>query len=136
MTRPHVFLAGADKLDDTVMPNATHTYVWEVRERSGPGPADSSSVVWMYHSHHLEVIDTVSGLYGAIIVSRKVCPLRQRQPPTHHCHTYPCRTLTARSGSIGVTVSACALHGFPLNACQVELVTPAECSLRFWRQIT
>ncbi|CAL8466619.1 g6155 [Coccomyxa elongata] len=63
--------SGADKLDDSVMPNATHTYVWEVRDRSGPGPADASSVVWMYHSHHQEVIDTVSGLYGAIIVSRK-----------------------------------------------------------------
>ncbi len=68
-----VSLAGADKLDDSVVPNATHTYVWEVRDRSGPGPADASSVVWMYHSHHQEVIDTVSGLYGAIIVSRKVC---------------------------------------------------------------
>ncbi len=64
--------AGADKADDSVEPNGTHLYTWEVRERSGPGPADPSSVVWMYHSHHWEVADTVSGLYGAMIISRKV----------------------------------------------------------------
>ena len=66
-------------------PNATCTYVWEVRERSGPGPADFSSLVWMYHSHHAEVQDSVSGLYGGMIVSRKarlasycVAPMRFR----------------------------------------------------------
>ena len=69
-----VLAAGADKADDSVAPNATYKYVWEVRERSGPGPADPSSVVWMYHSHRAEVQDTISGLYGAMIVSRKASP--------------------------------------------------------------
>jgi hephaestin len=66
---------GADKLDDSVMPNVTYTYVWDVLERSGPGPADLSSTVWMYHSHHQEIEDTISGLYGLMIVSRRVWPL-------------------------------------------------------------
>lgn len=67
-----VLLAGADKADDSVPPNGTYLYTWEVRARSGPGPADPSSIVWMYHSHHQEVVDTVSGLYGAMIISRRV----------------------------------------------------------------
>ena len=61
------------------MPNTTYTYVWEVRERSGPGPRDPSSVVWMYHSHRAEVQDTISGLYGAMIVSRKARRQRTRR---------------------------------------------------------
>lgn len=64
--------AGADKLDDGVKEGVVYRYVWDVLERSGPGPADASSVVWMYHSHHQEVKDTISGLYGAMIISRRV----------------------------------------------------------------
>jgi len=63
---------GADKLDDSVRLNQTYTYTWEVRERSGPGPKDPSSVVWIYHSHHSEVQDTITGLYGAMIISGQV----------------------------------------------------------------
>ena len=57
----------------------TYTYTWEVRDRSAPGPKDPSSVVWMYHSHHSEVQDTNTGLYGAMIISAKV-PLPQQGP--------------------------------------------------------
>ena len=64
--------AGADKLDDSVRKGQTYTYMWEVRDRSAPGPKDPSSVVWMYHSHHSEVQDTNTGLYGAMIISAKV----------------------------------------------------------------
>jgi FtsP/CotA-like multicopper oxidase with cupredoxin domain len=53
------------------MPNASHTYEWYVTERAGPTPQDPSSIVWFYHSHVDETLDTNSGLVGAIIVSRK-----------------------------------------------------------------
>lgn len=65
-------LAGAEKLDDSVRKGQTYTYTWQVRDRSGPGPKDPSSVVWMYHSHHSEVQDTNTGLYGAMIISGQV----------------------------------------------------------------
>ena len=62
-----------DKMDDSVPPGATYTYVWAVPERAGPGPMDGSSVMWMYHSHVNEVRDIDSGLMGVIIVtSRKM----------------------------------------------------------------
>ena len=54
-----------------VPPGQTHTYVWEVPERAGPGPNDPSSIVWLYHSHANEPRDVESGLIGVIIVTRK-----------------------------------------------------------------
>ena len=65
--------SGKDKMDDSVPPGATYTYVWSVPARAGPGPMDGSSVMWMYHSHVNEVRDIDAGLMGAIIVtSRKM----------------------------------------------------------------
>ena len=61
----------AKKVDDDVAPGSTHTYVWEVPERAGPGPMDPSSVMWMYHSHVDEPGDTNAGLMGPIIVTGK-----------------------------------------------------------------
>jgi hephaestin len=63
--------SGAQKADDAVAPGKVFTYKWEVRERSGPGPNDMSSVFWMYHSHTDEVADTYSGLIGPMIVTAK-----------------------------------------------------------------
>jgi hephaestin len=63
--------AGKDKADDAVPPFGTHTYVWHVPERAGPGPGDASSVMWMYHGHTDEVADSYSGLVGPIIVTRR-----------------------------------------------------------------
>jgi FtsP/CotA-like multicopper oxidase with cupredoxin domain len=60
---------GADKDDDSVPQGGTHTYVWRVPERAGPGPMDPSSVMWMYHSHTDEVADTYAGLMGVIVVT-------------------------------------------------------------------
>lgn len=40
-------------------------------ERAGPGPADPSSMMWMYHSHWDETADTYAGLAGAIIITDK-----------------------------------------------------------------
>ena len=61
----------ADKSDDAVQPGEVQVYLWPVPERAGPGPADPSSLVWLYHSHTDRVKDTNAGLIGAIIVTRR-----------------------------------------------------------------
>jgi manganese oxidase len=63
--------AGADKADDAVPPHGTFTYLWLVPERAGPGDMDTSSVMWMYHSHTDEVADTYSGLIGVMEITRR-----------------------------------------------------------------
>ncbi|MGH7573049.1 MAG: multicopper oxidase domain-containing protein, partial [Gemmatimonadota bacterium] len=55
---------GRDTLDDAVPPGGTHTYVWPVPERAGPGPGDPTSVAWLYHSHASSPRDTNAGLIG------------------------------------------------------------------------
>jgi len=62
---------GPDKLDDYVDPGANYTYHWQVPERAGPGPADPSSIVWLYHSHVDSPRDTNTGLVGAMIITRR-----------------------------------------------------------------
>ncbi|MCG8555606.1 MAG: multicopper oxidase domain-containing protein [Proteobacteria bacterium] len=59
----------AQRADDIVMPGDTFTYEWEVPESAGPGPRDTSSVVWLYHSHVDTVADINAGLAGAIVVT-------------------------------------------------------------------
>jgi hephaestin len=54
-----------------VPPGKTHTYVWQVPERAGPGPTDPSSVMWLYHSHADEPTDVESGLVGVMVITRK-----------------------------------------------------------------
>ncbi|MGH7571927.1 MAG: multicopper oxidase domain-containing protein, partial [Gemmatimonadota bacterium] len=49
----------------------THTYVWPVPERAGPGPGDPTSVAWLYHSHASSPRDTNAGLIGAILVTAR-----------------------------------------------------------------
>lgn len=63
--------AAADKANSIVPPGETHTYTWQVPERAGPGPADGSSVVWLYHSHVNEQRDVNSGLIGPIIITAR-----------------------------------------------------------------
>jgi hephaestin len=60
---------GGNKADDAVPPGRRFDYRWQVPERAGPGPADGSSVFWMYHSHTDEVADNYAGLMGPIIVT-------------------------------------------------------------------
>ena len=62
--------SGSDKDDDAIAPGDTYTYRWQVPVRSGPGPEDPSSVVWLYHSHVNSPADTNTGLVGALIVTR------------------------------------------------------------------
>ena len=54
-----------------IAPGGTHTYLWQVPERAGPGPNDPSSLVWLYHSHNDEPRDTDAGLIGTIIITKK-----------------------------------------------------------------
>jgi FtsP/CotA-like multicopper oxidase with cupredoxin domain len=63
--------SGSDKADDGVPPGGTHTYVWPVPDRAGPGPMDGSSVMWMYHSHVDEVRDINTGLFGPMIITAR-----------------------------------------------------------------
>jgi len=60
---------GADKRDDEVASGHRVTYTWKVPERAGPGPADGSSVMWMYHGHTDEVADTYAGLLGPMVIT-------------------------------------------------------------------
>jgi manganese oxidase len=53
-----------------VSPGQTHTYVWNVPERAGPGEDDGSSVVWLYHSHNWEPRDVNAGLIGPLVITR------------------------------------------------------------------
>lgn len=71
---------GADKADGGVPPGATHTYIWQIPERSGPGPNDPSSVFWLYHSHSDELRDVASGLFGVIVVTRRGMALADGRP--------------------------------------------------------
>ena len=61
--------SGNDKADDGVLPGQTHTHTWFVNETAGPGPSDPSSIVWLYHSHVNEPVDTYAGLIGTIIIT-------------------------------------------------------------------
>jgi FtsP/CotA-like multicopper oxidase with cupredoxin domain len=54
-----------------VPPGETHTYVWNVPERAGPGDDDGSSVVWLYHSHNWEPKDVNAGLIGPMVITRR-----------------------------------------------------------------
>ncbi|MFN2537734.1 MAG: multicopper oxidase domain-containing protein [Mycobacteriales bacterium] len=49
----------------------TVTYTWEAAGRSGPGPMDGDSAVWMYHSHADEIGDVYAGLSGFLVVTAK-----------------------------------------------------------------
>ncbi|KAH0630885.1 hypothetical protein JD844_004213 [Phrynosoma platyrhinos] len=55
----------------TAKPGEIVTYQWEVPERSGPGPNDSTCVSWIYYSRVDPVKDLFSGLVGALKVCRK-----------------------------------------------------------------
>ncbi|HKQ86949.1 MAG TPA: multicopper oxidase domain-containing protein, partial [Candidatus Acidoferrales bacterium] len=72
--------SGADKQDGAVPPGTTHTYVWRIPERAGPGPRDPSSVFWLYHSHADELRDVASGLFGGIVVTRRGMALPDGRP--------------------------------------------------------
>ena len=63
--------SGAAKADDLLRPGMTFTYTWTVPPRAGPAPGDTSSILWMYHSHFVEPKDMNTGLLGPIVVTAK-----------------------------------------------------------------
>jgi len=55
-----------------VAPGGSHTYQYFVREDAGPGPAQGSSALWLYHSGvNTNQSDLYAGMVGAIIVTKK-----------------------------------------------------------------
>jgi FtsP/CotA-like multicopper oxidase with cupredoxin domain len=52
-----------------VRPGFGYTYHWIADAGSGPGPGDVSSVIWWYHPHMDEPLETNAGLMGPIIVT-------------------------------------------------------------------
>lgn len=60
-----------DAPGDAVPTGARVTYTWDAVERSGPGPMEGSSAVWMYHSHADEIADVYAGLTGFLVVTAK-----------------------------------------------------------------
>eukprot|EP00457_Paulinella_chromatophora_P000228 gb/GEZN01000228.1/.p1 GENE.gb/GEZN01000228.1/~~gb/GEZN01000228.1/.p1 ORF type:complete len:1671 (-),score=192.82 gb/GEZN01000228.1/:468-5264(-) len=63
-----------------VLPGGSRLYEWYVPERSGPGPQDPNSVVWVYHSAVDPTQDTNAGLIGPIIITRRGTPLSTKDP--------------------------------------------------------
>jgi FtsP/CotA-like multicopper oxidase with cupredoxin domain len=65
---------GSGDMDDRggcIAPGARHNYMWTVPDRAGPGPADPSSIFWLYHSHCDELRDVASGLFGGLVITRR-----------------------------------------------------------------
>ncbi|XP_072028297.1 hephaestin-like protein [Amphiura filiformis] len=60
----------ADKVDDSVDPGSSHTYIWRVEDISGPTDEESNCIAWPYHSHILTNHDTSTGVVGASIICR------------------------------------------------------------------
>jgi len=62
---------GTNGAGTSIKPGESYHYMWTVPERAGPGPADPSSIVWIYHSHANDMADMYAGLMGPIIITRK-----------------------------------------------------------------
>ncbi len=54
-----------------VKPGEKFTYIWQVDADAAPGPADPSSIVWVYHSHVDSVTEIYDGLIGSIVITKK-----------------------------------------------------------------
>lgn len=65
-------------IDAPVEPGQTVTYSWLVTESNGPDIKDVSTVAFTYSSNVDAVGDANAGLYGALVISRKVSAARLR----------------------------------------------------------
>lgn len=63
--------SGAAAIGGAVPTGGTVTYTWEAVERSGPGPMDGSSAMWMYHSHADAIGDVYAGLTGFLVITAR-----------------------------------------------------------------
>jgi hypothetical protein len=66
--------------DDNVYQGETWPFTWFVPGVAGPGPADPSSLVWLYHGHVVESVDEDTGLIGVIVVTARGKALVPRSP--------------------------------------------------------
>ncbi|MDO8437780.1 MAG: multicopper oxidase domain-containing protein [Nitrosomonadaceae bacterium] len=55
----------------SVAPGARYTYTWVADAAASPGPADPSSIVWLYHSHVMGEEEMNLGLIGTLVITRK-----------------------------------------------------------------
>jgi len=62
---------GHSKADDCVEPGGEFKYKWKMKKRAGPMKKETSSILWLYHSHCDDVADTNAGLIGPIIVTKE-----------------------------------------------------------------
>ena len=77
------YSGGSGDMDDRggcIAPGLTHTYIWQVPDRAGPGPNDPSSIFWLYHSHCDELRDVASGLFGGLVITRRGMALADGRP--------------------------------------------------------
>jgi FtsP/CotA-like multicopper oxidase with cupredoxin domain len=63
-----------------VKPGESFTYIWEADAGSAPGPADPSSIVWVYHSHVDSVTEIYDGLIGTIVITKKGMEVSREDP--------------------------------------------------------
>lgn len=59
------------KKDDSVPPEGSYTYRWEVRPEFAPTDDDANCLTWVYHSHLDAPKDIASGLIGALLTCKK-----------------------------------------------------------------
>lgn len=71
---------GAGQTSACVPPGGTHVYTWKATDSAAPGPADPSSLFWLYHSHCDELRDVASGLFGGLVVTRRGMALPNGHP--------------------------------------------------------
>lgn len=91
---------------DAVPPNGTVTYTWLVPERAGPGAADESSVLWMYHSHVNEAADPAAGLLGPILITAAGAAATPDDPTPRDVKRYSV-CLSGSEGDSVVEIVAC-----------------------------
>nr|XP_025736533.1 ceruloplasmin isoform X2 [Callorhinus ursinus] len=74
-TRPYSIHAHGVKTESSTvtptLPGESHTYIWKIPDRSGPGIEDSACIPWAYYSTVDQVKDLYSGLIGPLIVCRR-----------------------------------------------------------------
>lgn len=64
--------AGSATTNTSVAPGDNFTYHYFVRDESGPGNTQGSSICWLYHSHvNMDESDMYAGLVGGIVVTRR-----------------------------------------------------------------
>ncbi|KAM4699723.1 coagulation factor V [Discoglossus pictus] len=60
-----------EKMDDSVLPGHTYTYIWEITEDIGPKKDDPYCLTYTYYSHENMVQDFNSGLIGALLICKE-----------------------------------------------------------------